>query len=54
MKTDDKCQECKKDWTKCDKCPVMIEWVKEHRKEKAYRKGYHDALQRQAESEEQA
>lgn len=36
MKTDDKCQECKKDWTKCDKCPVMIEWVKEHRKEKAY------------------
>ena len=48
MKTDDKCQECKKDWTKCDKCPVMIEWVKEHRK------GYHDALQRQTESEEQA
>jgi len=32
-KTDDKCQECKKDWTGCGKCPVMIEWVKEHRKE---------------------
>ena len=29
MKIDDKCQECKKDWTKCVKCPVMIEWVVE-------------------------
>lgn len=29
MKTDDKCQECKKDWTKCGRCPVSMEWVKE-------------------------
>lgn len=29
IKTDDNCQECKKDWTKCGKCPVMIKWVKE-------------------------
>ena len=27
-KTDEKCEECKKDWTKCGKCPVMMEWVK--------------------------
>ena len=31
MKTDDKCQECKKDWTKCTKCPVMMKWVMEHK-----------------------
>ena len=30
---DDRCKECKLDWTKCSKCPVMIEWVKEHKKE---------------------
>ena len=29
MKTDDKCQKCKKDWTKCARCPVMVEWVVE-------------------------
>ena len=29
--TDDKCQDCKKDWTKCAKCPVMMKWVKEHK-----------------------
>ena len=28
---DDKCQECKKDWTKCTKCPVMMEWVKKQK-----------------------
>ena len=33
MKTDDKCKKCKKDWTKCSKCPVMMEWVKEHKSE---------------------
>lgn len=33
MKTDDRCKECKKDWTKCGKCPVMMEWVKEHKSE---------------------
>ena len=27
--TDDRCKECKMDWTKCGKCPVMMEWVKE-------------------------
>lgn len=33
MKTDDKCQECKKDWTKCGKCPVMMKWIKERKAE---------------------
>ena len=28
--TDYRCKECKKDWTKCSKCPVMMKWVKEH------------------------
>ena len=27
---DNKCQSCKKDWTKCTTCPVMMKWVKEH------------------------
>ncbi len=27
----DKCQECKKDWTKCSRCPVMMNWVKENK-----------------------
>jgi len=31
MKIDDKCQECKKDWTKCGRCPVTIKWIKEHK-----------------------
>lgn len=31
MKTDDKCKECKKDWTKCGTCPVMMQWVKEQK-----------------------
>lgn len=26
--TDDRCKECKKDWTKCAKCPVMMKWIK--------------------------
>lgn len=30
MKTDDRCKECKKDWTKCSRCPVMMKWVKEY------------------------
>ena len=33
MRTDDKCKECKKDWTKCGRCPVTMEWVKEHKSE---------------------
>ena len=33
MKTDDRCKECKKDWTNCGKCPVMMDWVKEHKSE---------------------
>ena len=32
METDERCKECKKDWTKCSKCHVMTEWVKEHRR----------------------
>ena len=31
MKVEDKCQECKK-IGKCGACPVMLNWVKEHRK----------------------
>lgn len=31
--TDDRCKECKKDWTKCAKCPVMMKWIKEHKEE---------------------
>jgi len=33
MKIEDTCQECKKDWTKCATCPVMMKWVKEHKDE---------------------
>ena len=25
--TDDRCKECKKDWTKCSRCPVRMEKV---------------------------
>ena len=28
MKIDDRCKECKKDWTKCGRCPVMMKWVR--------------------------
>lgn len=31
IKTDDNCQKCKKDWTKCGRCPVMMKWVEEIR-----------------------
>ena len=31
MKIEDECQECKK-IGKCGACPVMLNWVKEHRK----------------------
>lgn len=34
VKTDDKCSACKKDWTKCGKCSIMIKWIKEHKSEK--------------------
>lgn len=27
------CKPCKKDWTKCGTCPVMMQWVKEHKHE---------------------
>ena len=33
IKIDDKCKECKKDWTKCGRCPVMMKWVEEHKRE---------------------
>lgn len=26
------CENCTKDWTKCGTCPVMMQWVKEHKK----------------------
>lgn len=29
--TDNKCQECKKDWTKCSKCLVTMKWIKEQK-----------------------
>lgn len=25
VETDKRCKECKKDWTKCGTCPVMLE-----------------------------
>lgn len=25
------CDKCKKDWTKCATCPVMMKWVRENR-----------------------
>lgn len=28
---DKRCKECKKDWTKCGRCPVTMEWVKEQK-----------------------
>lgn len=28
---DDRCKECKKDWTKCGCCPVSIEWVEKQK-----------------------
>ena len=31
--TQEECKSCTKDWTKCGSCPVMIKWMKEHRKE---------------------
>lgn len=36
IKTDPRCESCKKDWTKCGTCLVMMQWVKEHRKERKY------------------
>ena len=27
----DKCEGCKKDWTKCGRCPVNIEWLREQK-----------------------
>lgn len=34
MKTDNRCKECKKDWTKCGTCLIMMEWLMEHKKQK--------------------
>lgn len=31
IETDDKCKECKKDWTKCGRCLVMMKWLKERK-----------------------
>ena len=28
----DDCKECKKDWTKCSRCPVTMKWIKEHKR----------------------
>ena len=33
IKTDEQCKNCSKDWTKCGTCPIMIQWVKEHKHE---------------------
>ena len=33
IEADPRCEKCKKDWTKCGTCPLMMQWVKEHRKE---------------------
>ena len=37
MKVEDKCQECKK-IGKCGACPVMLNWVKEHRERNEVKK----------------
>ena len=29
----EQCENCKKDWTKCGTCPVMMQWVNEHKHE---------------------
>ena len=31
--TIEQCESCTKDWTKCGTCPVMMQWVKEHKHE---------------------
>ena len=31
VKIVDKCKECRKDWTKCGRCPVTMEWLKEQK-----------------------
>ncbi len=31
--TQEECNFCTKDWTKCGSCRVMIKWLNEHRKE---------------------
>ena len=36
--TDYRCKECKKDWTKCGRCPVMMDWVKEQKVRNNYGK----------------
>lgn len=33
MEIDDRCKECKKDWTKCVTCPVMMQCVREYKHE---------------------
>ena len=33
IETDPRCESCKKDWTKCGTCPIMMQWVKEHKHE---------------------
>ena len=33
MNIDDRCKKCKKDWTKCGTCPVMMQWVKKQKRE---------------------
>lgn len=27
----EQCESCSKDWTKCGTCPVMMQWVEEHK-----------------------
>ena len=36
VKHDSDCEKCKKDWTKCGKCPVMMEWMKRRKKMSRY------------------
>lgn len=31
VETDKRCKECKKDWTKCGTCPVMMEGLDVHK-----------------------
>lgn len=39
LSADTKCKKCKKDWTKCGRCPVMMKYVNDHKSEKEGKNG---------------
>ena len=34
--TIEQCENCTIDWTKCGTCPVMMQWVRDHKKERKH------------------